>query len=65
MVSGVIYGSCITIMFTVSAVYHGLLPCIGKRVMRVVDHCDIYLAIAGTYMPILLVGILPINAVLA
>ena len=61
VVSGAIYGACLLIMFTVSSVYHGLRPGTAKRVMRVIDHCDIYFLIAGTYTPILLTRIRPID----
>ena len=65
VVSGAIYGAALLIMFTVSSVYHGLKPGNAKRVMRVIDHCDIYFLIAGTYTPILLAGIRPINPAVA
>lgn len=61
VVSGAIYGAALLIMFTVSSVYHGLRPGPAKRVMRVIDHCDIYFLIAGTYTPILLSAIRPLN----
>lgn len=65
IVSGAIYGTTLLIMFVVSSVYHALPKGNAKRVMRVVDHCDIYFLIAGTYTPILLVGIRPLNPALA
>ena len=65
VVSGAIYGATLLIMFTVSSVYHGLKPGKAKRVMRVIDHCDIYFLIAGTYTPILLAGIRPNNPAVA
>lgn len=65
VVSGAIYGATLLIMFTVSSIYHGLPVGNAKRVMRVIDHCDIYFLIAGTYTPILLVGIRPLNPALA
>ena len=65
IVSGAIYGAALLIMFTVSSVYHGLPVSNAKRVMRVIDHCDIYFLIAGTYTPILLAGIHPLNPALA
>ena len=65
VVSGAIYGAALLIMFTVSSVYHGLPKGKAKRVMRVIDHCDIYFLIAGTYTPILLVAIRPIDPGLA
>jgi hemolysin III len=61
IVSGSIYGATLLIMFTVSSIYHGLPVGNAKRVMRVIDHCDIYFLIAGTYTPILLVAIRPLN----
>lgn len=65
IVTGAIYGATLLIMFTVSGVYHGLPAGSAKRVMRIIDHCDIYFLIAGTYTPILLVGIRPLNPALA
>ena len=65
IVSGAIYGTTLLIMFTVSSVYHGLPVGNAKRVMRIIDHCDIYFLIAGTYTPILLGGIRPLNPALA
>lgn len=61
----VVYGMAMICLYTVSSVYHGLLPCRGKKVMRVIDHCTIYLLIAGTYTPILLSGIRPQHPALA
>lgn len=65
VVSFVIYGSCVFIMFCISSIYHGLLKCKGKYVLRIIDHCDIYFCIAGTYTPILLSGIRPAEPALA
>jgi len=61
IVSGAIYGTALLIMFTISSVYHGLHVGKAKRVLRIIDHCDIYFLIAGTYTPILLTRIRPIN----
>ena len=55
--SGSIYGFMTCCLFVVSSVYHGLPDGMGKRVMQVIDHCTIYFMIAGTYTPVLLVGI--------
>jgi len=54
-----IYGAAMICTFTVSSVYHGLLPCFGKKVMQVIDHCTIYSLIAGTYTVVVLSGIRP------
>ncbi len=61
VVSSCIYGSSITLLFTMSSLYHGLIPVKAKKVFRVIDHCTIYLLIAGTYTPIVLVAIRPVS----
>ena len=59
VVAGAIYGGSMVLLYTVSSVYHGLgfKLQMAKKVMQVVDHCTIYLLIAGTYTPILLTAI--------
>ena len=59
IVSGSIYGVSMICLYTISSIYHGLRPSRGKKVMQVIDHCTIYLLIAGTYTPILLTAIRP------
>ena len=51
-----IYGVSMIALYAVSSVYHGLKAQTAKKVMQVIDHCTIYLLIAGTYTPILLVA---------
>ena len=63
--SGAVYGICVVGLFCVSSIYHGLQPSLRKAVMRVVDHCTVYLMICGTYTPILLVRIRPEQPVIA
>ena len=53
IVGGAIYGISLVTLYTMSSVYHGLRPGMGKKVMQVMDHCTIYFLIAGTYTPIL------------
>ena len=65
VVGGSLYGASMVLLYTVSSVYHGLRPCMGKKVMQVIDHCTIYFLIAGTYTPILLSAIRPDYPVLA
>lgn len=65
IVSGSIYGFSLIALFTVSAVYHGLRPGTAKKVMQIIDHCTIYLLIAGTYTPVLLTAIRPDHPALA
>ncbi len=64
LVSSIVYVSTVLLTMLVSAVYHGLPKGIAKQVMRVVDHCNIFFTIAGTYTPIMLIGVCPINPAL-
>jgi len=52
--SGIIYGCTVILLFTMSSVYHGLRKELPKKVFRVLDHCTIYILIAGTYTPVVL-----------
>ena len=52
IVSACIYGSTMIIMYLMSCLYHSLSPRLkAKKVFRVIDHCDIYIFIAGCYTP--------------
>ena len=55
--SSIIYGLCLIILYAASATYHGVARVDIKDKLRIVDHCSIFLLIAGTYTPILLVAI--------
>jgi hemolysin III len=54
IVGGAIYGFTVILLFTMSSIYHGLNIGLPKRVFRILDHCTIYILIAGTYTPIVL-----------
>lgn len=57
IVSMAIYGGTLVILYSMSTIYHGLKQNKGKRVFRVLDHCSIFLLIAGTYTPLTLVSL--------
>lgn len=57
--SGAIYGLSYIQLYCISSIYHGMKPGTGKKVMQVLDHCSIYLFIAGTYTPIMLCALRP------
>ncbi len=59
----VAYGLSVIVTYTISTVYHSLKKGGGKRVMRVLDHCFIYLLIIGTYMPFCLISLRDIGGV--
>ena len=56
---------CISLVtsFTISSVYHGLNPNMGKKVLQVLNHCFVYFVIAGTYTPILSCAVRPVHPV--
>ena len=61
MTASIIYGLSFIQLYTISSVYHGLRPGMAKRVLQVIDHCTIYLFIAGTYTPVMLCSLRPVH----
>ena len=57
VVSCAIYGATLVLLFTSSTLYHSFRGPRVKHVFRVIDHSSIYLLIAGTYTPFLLVSL--------
>ncbi len=51
-VSLAFYAFTLVLLYTASAVYHGVKRPELKRVLRVMDHCSIFLLILGTYVPL-------------
>ena len=52
IISGVILGISMIILYTMSSIYHGLSPKLkAKKVFQIFDHCAIFLLIAGSYTP--------------
>lgn len=59
IVSSVIYGVSMILLYTMSSIYHGLSPKLtAKKVFQIFDHCSIFVLIAGTYTPFCLVTFL-------
>ena len=65
IVSSVVYGLGLLVMYCMSSVYHGLHPSRGKKVLQVLDHCAIYFTIAGTYTVVALCALRGVNPTLA
>lgn len=55
-VAFIIYGICLIAMFLNSAIYHSTSDIKLNYLMRAFDHCSIFLAIGGTYTPVLLIA---------
>lgn len=52
-----LYGGSMILLFLASTLYHAIPHARAKRWLKLFDHCAIYLLIAGTYTPFLLVGL--------
>lgn len=55
LASSIVFGIAVTLLYLMSCLYHALKVNKAKRVFRVMDHCTIFLLIAGTYTPFTLV----------
>lgn len=55
--SASIYGGTLVLMFSASTLYHGVWQPRVKALLKKCDHAAIYLLIAGTYTPFLLVNL--------
>lgn len=65
LISTIVFSISLIILYTASSVYHGLhKELLAKKVFQILDHCSIFLLIAGTYTPILLCSFRQYNVVL-
>ena len=53
----IVYGLSIIILFMASTMYHAVKNEKKRHYFRIVDHISIYLLIAGTYTPVLLISL--------
>ncbi|MEG0806003.1 MAG: hemolysin III family protein [Lachnospiraceae bacterium] len=51
IVAGSVFGASLILLYAMSSLYHSIRPNNVKRAFRVVDHCTIFVLIAGTYTP--------------
>jgi hemolysin III len=65
IITSIVYAMTMILLYTTSGIYHGLKDSMAKRVFQVLDHCTIYLFIAGTYTIVVLVSIRPEDAAVA
>ena len=57
VVTSAIFGASFIILYTMSTLYHAISNEKAKKVLKVFDHCTIYLLIAGSYTPFTLVAL--------
>ena len=50
--ASIVYGITLILLYTMSSIYHGLSSKLkAKKIFQIIDHCSIFLLIAGTYTP--------------
>jgi hemolysin III len=57
LISYSVYGGSMVLLYLASTLYHAIPHARAKYWLKKFDHCAIYLLIAGTYTPFLLVGL--------
>ncbi len=57
VVSCSIFGATLILLYLNSTLYHALAKNKAKRVFRIIDHCSVFLLVAGTYTPYLFVSL--------
>ncbi len=57
IVSSAIYGASLVLLYSASTLYHSIPLENAKYILRKIDHSAIYLLIAGTYTPFLLINL--------
>jgi hemolysin III len=55
LASAIVYGVTLVLQYAASTLYHALPQPRVKHVFKILDHCGIFLLIAGTYTPFCLV----------
>lgn len=56
IVASSVYGATLIALFLASTLYHSMYASRHREIFKLLDHCAIYLLIAGTYTPFLLVA---------
>ena len=57
LISAILFGLSLIALYTFSSIYHGSKDPKNKKLFKILDHCGIFLLIAGSYTPVLLISI--------
>ncbi len=57
LISSIIYGGSIILLFTASTLYHSLSSDSLRKKLKTLDHLSIYILIAGSYTPYMLISL--------
>lgn len=53
-----IFATTMILLYSMSCIYHAISPRVkAKKVLRVLDHCNVFLLVFGTVIPVALLGI--------
>lgn len=63
IIGSIVYGLSMIFLYLISSIYHGTTPIniLKKQILRIIDHCTIFVFIAGSYTPIVLNAIFRTN----
>jgi hemolysin III len=62
VLTGLAFSISMLVLFTMSAIYHGIKPeRRAKKIMQIIDHCSIFLLIAGSYTPVTLIALMKVE----
>ena len=65
IISSIIFGVAMIILYSGSSIYHRLSPGKAKKIARLVDHSVIFVLITGTSIPLMILDVLPYYKALA
>lgn len=57
ILSAILFGITLILLYTSSTLYHAITNEKAKKILQILDHCTIYLLIAGSYTPYALLTI--------
>jgi hemolysin III len=57
VVASAVFGTTLVLLYTASTLYHAARSPVARARLKVLDHCAIYLLIAGSYTPFTLIGL--------
>lgn len=63
LASAIVFGSSMILEYLASTLYHAIQVPAAKRIFRIIDHSCIYLLIAGSYTPFLLITLEPYGGI--
>jgi hemolysin III len=57
LAGAIVFGLSLTLLYLASTLYHAVPHPLAKARLKVLDHCAIFVLIAGTYTPFTLIGL--------